>query len=190
MRLGRERGRGRRPGEAILINARVTVVAHAGERVQVHRELERRQLRLAADLPCGDLVDRRAEKIIRALGVLGEGRAQEPRVGRVVRARVGILQPRVGNDRHVVFDRFERRQNRRQLSKLRLARRSPSRVVASHRDEDEAEPRHRSGRRLRPGGRCGNHRVEQRQRQRGLCAFQKCPPGYRLLRDDHDAFLM
>ena len=61
MRLGRERRRRRRPGEAILIDARVAVVAHAGERVQVHRQLERRQLRVAADLLRGDLVDRRAE---------------------------------------------------------------------------------------------------------------------------------
>ena len=37
MRLGRKRRRRRRPGEAILIDARVAVVAHAGERVQVHR---------------------------------------------------------------------------------------------------------------------------------------------------------
>src|SRR6266567_5990428 len=74
MRLGRKRSCGRRPREAILIDARVTVVAHAGERVQIHRELERRQLRLAADLPGRDLVDRRPQEIIRALGVLGERR--------------------------------------------------------------------------------------------------------------------
>src|SRR4029077_16210305 len=81
VRLGRERGGRRRPGEAILIHARVAVVAHASERVQVHRELERRQLRLAADLPGGDLVNRRAQEIIRALGVLGERCAQESRIG-------------------------------------------------------------------------------------------------------------
>src|SRR6185503_19485921 len=60
VRLGRERGSRRRPRETILIHARVAVVAHARERVQVHRELERRQLRLAADLSGGDLVDCRA----------------------------------------------------------------------------------------------------------------------------------
>ena len=119
MRLGGERGRRRRPGEAILIDAGVAVVAHAGERVQVHRQLERRQLRLAADLPGGDLVDRRAQEIVRALGVLGEGRAQEPRVRCVVRARVGILQARVGDDGQLVFDRFERRQDGRQLRERR-----------------------------------------------------------------------
>ena len=95
MRLGGERGRGRRPGETILIDARVSVVAHAGERVQVHRQLERGQLGLAADLLGRDLVHGRAQKVVRALGVLGEGRAQEPRVRRVVRTRVGILQPRL-----------------------------------------------------------------------------------------------
>ena len=35
-----------------------------GERVKVHRKLERLQLRLAAHLPGGDLVNRRAQKII------------------------------------------------------------------------------------------------------------------------------
>jgi hypothetical protein len=64
VRLGRERSGRRRPGQAILIDARVAVVADAGERVQVHRELERRQLRLAANLLGGDLVDRRAQKIV------------------------------------------------------------------------------------------------------------------------------
>jgi len=34
--------------KAILIDACVTVVAHTGERIQIHRELERGQLRLAA----------------------------------------------------------------------------------------------------------------------------------------------
>src|SRR5205085_10106389 len=68
MRLGGQWGRRRRPRETILIHARVAVVAHAGERVQIHRELERRQLGFAADLPGRYLVDARAQKIIRALG--------------------------------------------------------------------------------------------------------------------------
>ena len=108
MRLGRKRGRRRRPGEAILIDAGVTVVAHAGERVQIHRELERGQLRLAAHLLGRDLVDCRAQIIIRALGVFGDRRAQKRRVGCVMRTRIGILQPHIGDDGHLIFDRLER----------------------------------------------------------------------------------
>ena len=40
MSLGGKRSRGRRPGKTILIHARVTVVAHSSERVQIHRQLE------------------------------------------------------------------------------------------------------------------------------------------------------
>src|SRR4030095_9559990 len=61
MRLGRKRRRWRRPGETILIDARVAVVAHAGERVQIHRQLERRQLPVAAHLLRRNLVDGGAE---------------------------------------------------------------------------------------------------------------------------------
>ena len=93
MRLGRKRSRGRRPGKAILIDARVTVVAHTGERVQIHRELQRRQLRLAAHLLGRDLVDGRAQVIVGALGVFGGRGAQKRRVGGVVRSRIRVLQP-------------------------------------------------------------------------------------------------
>ena len=86
MRLGGSGVVGDDQERQFLIDARVAVVAHAGERVQIHRELERRQLRLAADLLRRDLVDRRAEKVVRALGVFGERRAQESGVRGVVRA--------------------------------------------------------------------------------------------------------
>ena len=63
-------------------------------------------------------------------------------------------------------------------------------LIASHRDEHEAEPRHRLRGRLRPCGGGGNHRVEQRQRQSGLRASQECPSGNRLLRDKHRVILL
>ena len=50
MRLGRERRRRRRPREVVLIDARVAVVALADGLEQIHRQLERRQQRLLADL--------------------------------------------------------------------------------------------------------------------------------------------
>src|SRR5262249_37715138 len=68
MRLGRKWSRRRRPREAILIHACVTVVAHTGEWIQVHRKLQRSELRLPAYLLGRDLVDRCARKIIRAVG--------------------------------------------------------------------------------------------------------------------------
>ena len=134
MRLRRKRRRRRRPGEAILIDARVTVVAHAGERVQIHRELERGQLRLAAHLLGRDLVDCRAQIIIRALGVFGGRRAQERRVGGVVRPRIGVLQPHIGDDGHLIFDRLERA---RGSGKARRAFPGPAGSIAPDRTPSE-----------------------------------------------------
>ncbi len=74
MRLGRQRRRRRRPGQIVLVDAGVAVVALADGLQHVHRQFERRQLRLPADLLGGDLVDRRAEVVVGALGVLGAGR--------------------------------------------------------------------------------------------------------------------
>ena len=48
MRLGRQRRRRRRPRQVVLVDARVAVVALPDRLQQVHRQLERRQLRLAA----------------------------------------------------------------------------------------------------------------------------------------------
>ena len=128
--------------------------------------------------------------VVRALRVLGEGRAQEPRVRGVVRARVGLFQPEVGDDRHLLFHRLQRGKDGRELAECLLSRRRPASVVASHRDEDEAEPAHRSGRGLGQGGRGGNHRVEERQRERRLYALQERAPRQRFLRNDHDDLLI
>jgi len=64
--------------DAVLIHARVTVVAHAGERVQVHRELERRQLVSRPDLPGGDLVNRGAQEIIELSVCLAKAALRNP----------------------------------------------------------------------------------------------------------------
>ena len=78
--------------ETILIDAGVAVVAHAGERVQIHRQLERRQLPVAAHLLRRNLVDGGAEMVVRALCVFGETRSEIRRSmcracpGRIVRA--------------------------------------------------------------------------------------------------------
>ena len=95
MRLGRQRRRRRRPREVVLVDAGVAVVALADGLEQVHRQLERRQLRLLADLLRGDLIDRRAEVVVRALGPLRLRGAEERRVRGRVRAGVGVLQLQV-----------------------------------------------------------------------------------------------
>ena len=86
---------------------------------QVHRHLERRQLRLLADLLGGDLIDGRAEVVVGALGQLGPGRAQEGGVGGRVRAGVGVPQLQVRDRRDVLLDRRQRAQDRRQLVERR-----------------------------------------------------------------------
>ena len=139
MGLGRQRRRRRRPREVVLIDAGVAVVALADGREQVHREFERRQLRLLADLLRGDLVDGRAEVVVRALGQLRPGRAQERAVGRRVRAGIGVAQLQVRDRRDVLLDRRQRAENRRQLVEGVRARRGPAGDVAAHRHVDEPE---------------------------------------------------
>src|SRR5262249_25432255 len=70
------------------------------------------------------------------------------------------------------------------------AGRRPARLVAAHRDEDEAEATHRGGRRLRRGRQGGDHRVQQRQRECGPGTTKKRPPRQRLLQDDHGLLLI
>ena len=68
----------RRPRQAVLIDTRISVVAYACERIQIHRQFERRQLRVAADLLRRNLIDRRAQVVVRALGVLRERALRNP----------------------------------------------------------------------------------------------------------------
>ena len=176
MGLGGQRGRRRRPRQAVLVDAGVAVVADARERVQVHRQLERRQLRVLADLQGRELVGGGAEEVVGALGVLGVGGAEEPGVRRVVRARVGELQLGVRHHRELLLDGLEGAEDRRQLAQLVAVGGRPPLVVAAHRNEHVPEPADRPGRRPGEGGRRGNHRIEQRQGQGGLHALQKRTP--------------
>ena len=92
MSFGRQRRRRRRPGKIVLIDAGVTVVALAHRLDQIHRQFQRRQLRLLADLLGGDLIDRRSQVVVRAFRQLRLGGAQEGGVGGGVRAGIGVLQ--------------------------------------------------------------------------------------------------
>src|SRR5262249_29443795 len=147
-------------------------------------------LRLAPELLGGELVRRRAEVVVGALGVFGRNAAEERRVRRRMRAGVGVLQLQVRQHRDVVLHRRQRAEDRRQGPELVLAGGSPARAVAAHGDEDEAQAAHGGGRRRRQRGQGGDHRVQQRQRQRGPDAAQKRPPRQRFLEDDHGLVLI
>ena len=77
MGLGRERRGGRRPGKVVLVDASVAVIALADDLHQIHGQFERRELGFLSNVLRGDLVDGRAEVVIRALGPLRLRRAEE-----------------------------------------------------------------------------------------------------------------
>ena len=108
--------------------------------------------------------------------MFGESRAQESRVRRVVRARIGVLELEVGDDRHLILYRLQWAEDGRQLAEHLTALRHPARMISPHRYEHEPEPGHGPGCGLGQRGRRGNHRVEQRQRQHTLNALQERAP--------------
>ena len=191
MRFGRQRRRRRRPGQVVLVDAGVAVVALADHVHQVHRQFERRQLGLLADLLRRDLIDRRAEVVVRALRPLRLRRAQEGRVRRGVGPGVGVLQFQVADHRDLLPEALQRTQGRRQFTEgAGAAGRLPARDVGAHRDVDEAQAPYRLGRRLRPGGHRRHHRVEQGQGDRRPHAAQEGPTREGLLGQDHDDALL
>ena len=101
----RQRGRRRRPRQIVLIDAGETVVALAHGLEQIHRHLERRKLRLLSDLLGRHLIDGDSEMVVGAFGPFGFRGAQECRVGGRVRARIGVLQLQVGENRYLILDR-------------------------------------------------------------------------------------
>ena len=118
-----QRGRRRRPREVVLVHAGVAVVALPDHFHQIHRQLERGQLRLLPHLLRGDLIDRRAEIVVAAFGPLRFGGAQERRIRRGVRAGIRVLQLHVAEHRHVLHHGRQRAERRRQLGqRTRLAR--------------------------------------------------------------------
>ena len=172
MGLGRQRRRGRRPRQIVLVDAGVAVVALAHRGEQIHRQLERRQPRLLADLLRRDLIDRRAQVVVGALGPLRLGGAQEGGVGRRVRAGIGVLQLQIRDHRELIDQRRQRAEDRRKLGEI-CAGRSPPGDVAAHRHVDKAQAAHRIRRRRGQRGHRRNHRIQQRQRQRRPHAAQE-----------------
>ena len=175
VRFSRQRRSRRRPGEVVLIHACVAVVAYSDRSQQVHREFQRGHARVLADVLRGDLIDRGAEEIVRALGPLGFGRAQEGAVGGRVRAGIGVLQLHIGEHVELIFIGSQRAQRGRKFAQhASRTGRSPLRNDRSHWDVDKSQASHRDrrGRRLRCQRR--DHRVEQRQSQSSPNASQEC----------------
>ena len=92
VRFSRQRGRGRRPGEIVLISAGVAVVALTDHLEVVHGQFEGGQLGSLSNTLSRDLIDRRSQVVVGALRQLGFGGTQEGRVGGSVAAGVGVLQ--------------------------------------------------------------------------------------------------
>ena len=121
MRFRRQRGGGRRPREVVLVDAGVAVVALPHHFHQIHRQLQRRQLRLLPHLLRGDLIDGRAEVVVAAFGPLRFRRAQERRVRRGVRARIRVLQLHVADDGDVVHHGRQRAERAATAPSARLS---------------------------------------------------------------------
>ena len=190
MGLSRKGRRWRRPREIVLVDARIAVVALTHHLEQIHRQLQRRQQCFLADLLRSDLIDRRAQVVVRALGPFRRGRAEEGGVGGRMGAGIGVLQLQVGDHRQLIHDRAQRLERGRQLDQPALARRSPPADVASHRHVDKAQTTHRIGRRPGQSGHRGNHGIQQRERQAGAHTAQESPARQCLLCDHHRDFLI
>ena len=191
MRLRRQGCRRRRPGQIVLVDAGIAVVALADHFHQVHGELERRELGFLPHLLSGDLIDRGAEIVVAAFGPLRLRRAEERRVRGGVGAGICVPELRVAEHSDVALQRFERAERARQIGECAgFSGRRPARDVRSHRDVDEPEAADRFCRRLRQRRHRRDHRVQQRQCDCRAHASQECPPGKGLLRNDHDVFLI
>ena len=186
IRLRRQRLRRRLPRQRVHVGARVAVVAGADDVVAVDGDLQRRQLRVAAD-PLGDeLVDRRPRLHVRAFGLLRVHRAHERRRGpRMLPAGVALVGGRVvvepAQDERPAPEALQRPQDGRQVEPGALRRRRPVEHVHAVPDVDRGETR----RGRRPSRQRRHHRVEQRQGQRGAHPAQERPPRQRQLLDQH-----
>ena len=134
--LGRQRRRRRPPRQRVHVDAAVAVPAVADQIVQVEAQLERRQRRILAEHRRRDLIGGDAVVHVGAFGVLrvhaGEPGARAARVvavGAVVR-RVGVVLGQPAEDDHLILERRQRRQDRRQLE---VGRPRPSASSSSRR---------------------------------------------------------
>ncbi len=106
-------------------------------------------------------------------------------------ARVRALQLETGDDRDVLLDRFERREDRREFAQPVLAGGRPSALVATHGHEDVPDAADRIGGGPGQWRRGWNHRLQQRKCEAGPHAPQEGTTGQGFLAEDiHKAFLI
>ena len=191
VQLHRQRGRRRRPRDAVRVGAAVAFAAVARIRAGIFdRELHRREQVVLSDLLRDQLIDRGAVVDVGARRPLGlvrtEERRRHPVIGRALPwrrfRRTGV---KAAQDHRLFPERFERLEDRRHREAGSHLVRHPvaRRHAVRHEGGDEARLRGGGGLRQKRRGR--HHRVEQRQRERHAGAAQERPPGNVLLHDKH-----
>jgi hypothetical protein len=136
----------------------------------VHRQLERRHLRLLAELLGQDLVHRDIGNDLDFVPAAARGARQEGPRGAGVDVVPVRLQSR--EDDHLVFVRFQRFEDRREDKVLALALRRPERHGHAIGDVEGLKAMCRLAGRDRAQRERGHHGVEERQRERGAEATQ------------------
>ena len=182
--LHRQRLRRAAPGDRVRVDAAQVAGAGAGVVRPVHGHLERGDLRLPREVPGQQLVHRHVADDLRLVAPA----ARHPRQERAGGAGVDVVpaRPESRQHGHLIAERRERLQDRRQLEARPLGRRSPVRHRHAVRDIERLEPVRRLARRA--GGRrrgCRRHRVEQRQRQRRAEPPEDGPPRQSLVNERH-----
>ena len=194
-RVDRDRQRDGRvpPRDAVGIGAAIVDVATAEQAGLVDPQLQRRQWRRLAQRLREHLVHRDAAADVAPLRLADVDAGQEGGAGPAVprrrvaqRGGTGVAQP--GDHRHLLAERRQRLQRRRQHQRARARRAEAVHHHAVGRIEDLQPLRPRGGLRR---GRRRDHRVEQRQRHRRADAAQQCAPAHRGTNHPHDvgAFL-
>ena len=191
-------GRGRpAPRQRVAVGAAIAAVARARALVaRLQRQLQRAELRFAAELGREQLVHRYVRPEVVAL--LAErprdgagqvlGRAA-PVHGAALGRQAVLVLGQAAQDQQAVAERFQRFENRFELEGRALQRRGP--LVDDHpvRDVHHAETLDRPRRRAAQRGQGRHHAVEQRQGDSCADAAQHRAARQRLAGDDHDSDL-
>ena len=194
--LHRQRRRRRAPGDRRDVGATEPGVAGAGELGRLQAELERRELRVPAEVGRRNLVDGDPRLEVGALGRLhvdaGQERAADASMAarRLARAPNPRLVVEAAQHQHAITVRRERGQDR---AEREVGSDGGGRPVLHHgavpRVEDAQAP-DGAGRRVADGGERRHHAVEQRQRDAGAETAQDGPARERLPGDDHGSGLL
>ena len=139
-------------------------------------EFQRRQRRLLAQVPRGDLIDRHADAGLRI--ALARADAVQPGfLDDAVRAGAfPALVAQTADDGHVLAQRFQRLEDERKLEIAAGPRRRPFVLERAMGEVDEAQARAGCGGGLRQRRSCRDHGIQQRQRDGRAGAFEDGAP--------------